>query len=155
TALWLHLLPTLGRVKVRMLQKGQVKALLADLLQRGWVKKIMRGGVAQEVRLPLRRGRVRIIYAALRAMLYAALDDGVIVANPAERLGRHLKLAPVPAVRQEEIKAMTREQLAAFLAAATASDARGEDRRLYPLLLLLARAGLRLGEAFALQWTDL
>jgi integrase len=88
-------------------------------------------------------------------MLYAAVDDGVIIANPAERLGRHLKLAPAPAARQEEIKAMTREQLAAFLAAATAPDARGEDRRLYPLLLLLARAGLRLGEALALQWADL
>jgi len=88
-------------------------------------------------------------------MLYAAVDDGVIIANPAERLGRHLKLAPAPATRQEEIKAMTREQLAAFLAASTAADARGEDRRLYPFFLLRARAGLRLGEAFALQWSDL
>ncbi len=155
TALRLHLLPTFGRVKVRLLQKGHIKTLLAELLQRGWVKKITKDGVTQEVRLPLRRGSVRIIHATLRAMLYAAVDDGVIVANPAERLGRHLKLVPAPATRQEEIKAMTREQLAAFLAAATAADAGGEDRRLYPFFLLLARAGLRLGEAFALEWPDL
>ena len=49
---------------------------------------------------------------------------------------------------------MTRVKLAAFLAAATAAEAQGEERRLYPFLLLLARAGLRLGEAFALQWPD-
>ena len=79
----------------------------------------------------------------------------MIVANPAQRLGRHLKLVPGPATHQAEIKAMTLKQLAAFLAAATAADARGEDRRLYPFLLLLARAGLRLGEAFAPEWPDL
>jgi len=80
---------------------------------------------------------------------------GVLVANPAERLGRHLKLVPGAATRQEEIKAMTRAQLAAFLAAATAAEAQGEERRLYPFFPLLARAGLRLGEGFALQWPDL
>ena len=155
TALRLYLLPAFGVVKVRLLQKGHIKTLLAELLQRGWIKKITKGGVTREVRLPLRRGSVRIIHATLRAMLYAAVDDGVIVANPVERLGRHLKLVPAAATRQEEIKAMTRAQLAAFLAAATAADAQGEDRRLYPFFLLLARAGLRLGEAFALQWPDL
>jgi hypothetical protein len=97
TALRLHLLPTFGRVKVRLLQKGPIKTLLAELLQRGWVKKITKDGVTQEVRLPLRRGSVRIIHATLRAMLYAAVDDGVIVVNPAERLGRHLKLVPARA----------------------------------------------------------
>ena len=88
------------------------------VLQRGWVKKITKDGVTREVRLPLRRGSVRIIHATLRAMLYAAVDDGVIVANPAERLGRHLKLVPAPATRQEEIKAMTRGSRR-LLAAAT------------------------------------
>jgi integrase len=94
TALRLHLLPTLGRVKIRLLQKGHIKTLLAELLQRGWIKDITEAGVAREVRLPLSRGSVRIIHATLRAMLYAAVDDGVLVANPAERLGRHLKLVP-------------------------------------------------------------
>ena len=83
------------------------------------------------------------------------VDDGVIVANPAECLRRHLKLVPASATRQEEIKAMTREQLASLLAAATVADARGEDRRLYPFFLLLARTGLRIGEVFALEWSDL
>jgi integrase len=45
---------------------------------------------------------------------------------------------------------MSSEQLAAFLKAAL----RPEHHRLYPLFLTLARAGLRPGEAFGLQWDD-
>ena len=45
---------------------------------------------------------------------------------------------------------MTRSQVGAFLVAA---DVLGP--RLAPLFLLMARTGLRLGEALALQWTDL
>ena len=44
---------------------------------------------------------------------------------------------------------MSPEQLSALLAAAE------QDARHYPLFLLLARTGLRPGEAFALQWGDL
>src|SRR2546422_11375878 len=82
----------------------------------------------------------------------AALDDGVRVANPADKLGRYLRLVPITAARQEEIKAFTRQQLAALLGAAMAPDATTHDRRHFPFFLCLARAGLRLGEVFALQW---
>jgi integrase len=129
----LHLVPRLGAMKLRLLQRGTIKALLADKLGRGQA-----------------RGSVRIMHATLRALLNAAIEDGVIAANPAARLGRSLRLVPVPAARQEQIKAFTRAQLAIFLLAA-----REHARRLYPLFLLLARAGLRLGEALALQWDDL
>ena len=44
---------------------------------------------------------------------------------------------------------MSPEELSALLAAAE------QDARHYPLFLLLARTGLRPGEAFALQWGDL
>ncbi len=136
-ALRLHLLPHLGGVKVRLLHKGQVKGVLAQKLTDG-----------------LSRSTVRIIHATLRAVLNAAVDDGIILANPAERLGRHLRLVSAPATRQEEIKAMTREQLAVFLTAAQAAPT-AHERRHAPLFLLMARTGLRLGEAFALQWDDL
>jgi len=127
-----HLLPELGHLKVRQLHKGQVKAFLARKLASG-----------------LSRATVRIIYSTLRAMLNAAVDDGVILANPATRLGRSFRLVTPPPARQEEIKAMTREQLAAFLTAAQ------QDRAYYPFFLLLARTGMRLGEGLALQWEDL
>jgi hypothetical protein len=39
-------------------------------------------------------------------MLNAALDDGVVLANPANKLGKVLRLARSKATRQEEIKAL-------------------------------------------------
>jgi hypothetical protein len=41
---------------------------------------------------------------------------------------------------------MTRDQMSAFLSATQAAT-RGYDRGYYPLFLLLARTGMRLGEA--------
>jgi site-specific recombinase XerD len=75
------------------------------------------------------------------------------VANPAERLGRHLRLVATATARQEEIKAMTRKQLASFLGV-SATAAKEYERSHYGLFLLLARTGMRLGEALALQWED-
>jgi integrase len=86
----------------------------------------------------------------LRALLNAAVDDGVLIANPADRLGRQLRLIVPKTARQEQIKAMSREQTEAMLFAAWENA-----RRLYPFFLTLVRAGLRLGEALALQWDDL
>jgi integrase len=130
-----HLLPTLGTLKVRQLQKGHLRAVLTAKLAAG-----------------LHRSTVNVIYYVLRATLNAAIDDGIILTNPADRLGRQLRLARAVTARQDEIKALTREQLARFLAAAE------HDRRhavLFFLFLLLARTGMRLGEALALNlWED-
>jgi integrase len=51
---------------------------------------------------------------------------------------------------QEEIKALDRAQVTVFLATTLETTS-----RLYPLFLTLARTGLRIGEALALQWSDL
>ncbi len=127
-----HLLPAFGKICVRDLTKGRIKDFLAAKIASG-----------------LSRNTVRIIHATLRAMLNAAVDDGVILANPANRLGRQLRLVTAPAARQQEIKAMTREQMARFLAAA-AHTVPG----MHALFLLMARTGVRLGEALALKWED-
>jgi integrase len=129
----LHLQPTLGNIRIRHLTRGRIKALLVGKLSVG-----------------LSRNSVRIIQAVLSAMLNSAVDDEVILANPASKLGRSLRLAAAPSLRQEQIKAMTREQLGAFL------KATAEEAPAYvPLFLTLARAGLRLGEALGLHWDDL
>ncbi len=93
---------------------------------------------------------VRLIHATLRAMFNAAVEDELRPDNPAARLGKQLRLVLPPKARQENIKAMDREQLAAFLTAAQT-----EAPRYAPLFLTLARTGLRLGEALALRWEDL
>jgi integrase len=128
----LHLLPTFRTVKLQHLQKGQIKAFLADKLAADFS-----------------RNTVRLLHSTLRAMLRAAVDDGVLVSNPAEKLGRHLHLVTPKATRQEEIKAMSRSQRQLFLAHAQ------EEARYAPLFHTMAGTGLRLGEALALQWNDL
>ena len=124
-----HILPAFGAIRVRQLVRGQVKEFLS-------------GKLASE----LSRNTVRIIHAALRAMLNAAIDDGVILANPADRMGRQFRLTTTAKDREQEIKAMDREQLACFLAAAKEMGG-----RYYALFFTLARTGLRLGEALALR----
>ena len=132
----LHLLPAFGKIKMRQLARGPIKEFLGEKLKAGYSQ-----------------NTVRLLLAALRALLNAAVEDGLILANPAARLGRALRLVTSPSARQERVKAMTREQLAAFLEACR-SHSHGHIRRLYPFFLVMARTGLRVGEALALQWAD-
>ncbi len=133
----LHLLPTFGQVPLRKVARGAIKSFLTDKLKSGYSA-----------------NTVRLILAAVRSLLNAAMDDGVIVANPAARLGRALRLVTPPSVRQEQVKALTREQLHLFLETAR-THPHAYIRRCFPLLLLMSRTGLRVGEALAVQWQDI
>jgi integrase len=128
----LHILPAFGTTKVRQIQRGRIHEWLAERITAGYA-----------------RESARIMQATLRAMLNAAIDDAVMVANPANGLARKLKLSMTAAHRQEEIKAMTREQVALFLA-----TAEREAPLLAALFLLLARTGMRIGEGLGLQWDE-
>jgi integrase len=128
-----HLLPVFGAVPIVRLHRAQFKDFLATKLA---------GGTSREY--------VKLILSVLHIVLEAAQDDEVIVVNPAAKLRKPFKLSKKTAVLPDEIKAMTRPQVAAFLAAADVLVP-----RLAALFLLLARTGLRLGEALALHWTDL
>lgn len=97
--LTLHILPRFGAVVVQRLDRGRIKLLLTDKLGNG-----------------LEKRTVRNIQAVLRVMLNAAIDDGLLSSNPAAKLGRTLKLITSKATRQEEIKALTKEQRHVFLA---------------------------------------
>lgn len=83
-------------------------------------------------------------------MLNAAIEDGLITANPAANLGRALKLTVSKSTRQEESKAMTKVQRQHFLATILQ-----QAPRYYPLFFVLAGTGERLGEALAIQDGDL
>jgi len=142
-----------GALRVRLLHRGQIRTFLTQKLDTGKVRTITQGGLTREVHEPLARNSVRIIHATLRIMLNAAIEDGLLVANPADKLGRTLRLVASSNVRQEEIKALTREQVSCFLAASAVIE--GSARRYHPFFMLLARTGMRMGEALALQWADL
>src|SRR6266508_4373724 len=131
----LHVIPAFGQVRLRELTRGMIRVLLAQKRASG-----------------LAKNSVRMIRATLSVMLSDAVDDGIILANPALNLGRRGRSRAdklSAADRTRTIRPMSQEQLGAFLAATK------EHTPVYaPLFLLLAHAGLRPGEAFALQWTD-
>jgi integrase len=80
-------------------------------------------------------------------VLSQAVDDGLLAANPAFRLGRYYRQAGFPKI---EIRPFTRDEAQQFLAAA-----REHAPREHPLFLTALRTGLRLGELLALQWGDI
>src|SRR5262245_10486262 len=127
-----HLLPKFGTTRVRDLQRGTVKAFLAAKLKTH------------------QPNSVRIMHATLRALLNAAIDDGLIVANVTDKLGRGLKLVTKPKVRQERIKAMDRAQRDAFLTTAARIEPWWA-----PMWEVQVLSGLRPGEVYALEEGDL
>jgi integrase len=134
--LTVHVIPILGSVPMQRLHRSQIRDFLAAKL-------------AIDGPNSLTKNTVRNIHATLRAMLRAAVDDGLLTNNPAEKLGRQLRLVTPKMTRQENIKAMTREQRQCFLA-----QAQQDSPHLYPLFATLAGTGMRLGEVVALQWND-
>jgi len=126
-ALRLHILPPLGELVLPSVTRTVVKNALANVLKAG-----------------LAPGTVRFVLAVLRSCLGAAVEDGLLLANPASGLARAIRLPKHP----RPVQALDAEQLARFL-----DTAETLALQLFPLFLTLARAGLRLGEALALDWS--
>ncbi|HJU10291.1 MAG TPA: site-specific integrase [Candidatus Binataceae bacterium] len=127
-----HIIPSFGEMKLRDLAPLHVKWLISEKRHAG-----------------LAKTTIRLIRGILCAMLNDAVDDGVLTRNPAQSLGRRKKAETMSQIeRDESIRPLSEEEVVSLLAAAPDHESR-------TLLRLLARAGLRPGEAIALQWTDL
>lgn len=135
TWIWrLHIRPTLGGTKLHAIDRKRVKALLAAKRAEG-----------------LSKASVRLIRATLAVMLADALDDGIITTNPMPGLTRRGRKGPDTITRidrEQTIRPMSPEQLAAFL------DATRDRQGVWTLFLTLADTGARPGEALALRWDD-
>jgi integrase len=136
--LQLHILPvaigagTFSDLPVATVRRPLVKALIAQQREHGYS-----------------RDSVRITLAVLSAMFEAAVEDDLLVANPAHRLRKRLRLGSSNEARAEAVRALSQDELdRALLAARTHSP------QLFPLYLTLARTGLRIGEALALDDID-
>jgi integrase len=132
----LHILPTLGRRHMREVRRPDVKRLLAEKRESG-----------------LSKNTCRLIRATLSAMFAEALEDELVKVNPATAGQRRRGSTAADGLSQTEkrkaIRPMSETDLARFLDAA-ASD---PDYEIY--FLLLARTGMRPGEAAALRWEDI
>jgi integrase len=127
-----HVLPAFGNTRLRKIGRGALKDVLVSKLEAGFA-----------------RDSVRAILSTMRSLLSDAVEDGVIAVNPAAGLGRKLRLTIPPQQRQEQIKAMTAEQLTAFVSAA-----KRVPLSYGALLWTLSFTGMRFGEGLGLQWND-
>jgi integrase len=90
---------------------------------------------------------IRLMVGALRTMLQEAVHEGLIVANPVTRLGKFYRSAkkiknridPFTIEELHQIEEKCKEKFPTY----------------YPFILCLARTGMRIGEAIALQWWDI
>jgi len=71
-----HLLPVLGHHQIRRIHRGHIRAFVASFLDEK----------------TLSRATIRLIVATLRVVLSAAVEDGLILTNPAFGIGRRMKL---------------------------------------------------------------
>lgn len=83
---------------------------------------------------------------AIAGILNLAIDDEMISVNPAHKLGKVIRSKSL----QLDIDPLNRNELSLLL-----DTFRKEFSRHYPMALTLARTGMRLGEAIALQWGDI
>ncbi len=125
----LFVLPKFGQMKLKSIERDQIKSWLADMSHQS-----------------LSKNTLRLMLATLRVILNHAIEDHLIDRNPADKLGRFAKTDKP----KREASAMTREEAQQFLQAVLELSP-----AYYPLFLVSLRAGLRRGELIALRWGDI
>jgi integrase len=125
-----HILPVFGNLEVTNINRGKVKNFLLEKVGAGYSKSYA--------------GQFKNV---ISGVLNKAVDDEVIQANPALQLGKNfLKVKD----NKNTINTLTSNELKHFL-----DTVEWHFSGAYPLFLLLARTGLRIGEALALKWDDI
>lgn len=135
----LYIGPRLGTRRVVDLRRSDVRDFLTTCRTAG-----VRGH-------QLAKDSVRLIYATLRAMLNAAVDDELVAGNVAAKLGKQLHLQRTKQERQAAVeqRVLDHDERCRLFEAI-----RRYGPHWYPLLLTYDRAGLRLGEGLALELDD-
>ncbi len=130
-----HLLPRFGDKWMSELARDEIKTFLVEL------------NAQINPRTGKRRYRPRSLKNVLKRLnviLNAAVDDGVIDANPAARVGKVFR--PKDDEPRPELS-FTEHELYRVL-----KCCKETHYHCFPLFLLMARTGLRSGEALALEW---
>ena len=124
-----HIMAVFGSMRVKDISRRTIKQFLQNHYQQGKAA-----------------STVNQMKSVISSILNLALEDEVILANPAHRLGK-IFTSKRP---NESINPLTRKELAAFL-----NTFKKHYPAHYPLALAIARTGMRIGEAIALQWGDI
>lgn len=135
--LWRYVIPLIGGVQLAQLTRERVKLMATELL----AMPAKTGGRALEGEAPALAPRtVKHALMALSAAMTEALDDGLIVRHPVQRI-------KVPKAASEERVMWTRADLWRFLDAT-------RDGEFVNLWTVAALTGVRPGEAAAVRWAD-
>jgi hypothetical protein len=123
-----HLLPALGAKRVNEITWEDPKVLITGLVEK-----------------KLAKCTIRNITACLCSVVSHAVEDRIIMQNPAAKLGRYFQEARVV---HEEIDRLTADEVPIFLAKARARDLRRWKGNLEycPLFLCAIHTGMRAGE---------
>jgi len=130
--LYNHVIKAFGDTPVDAITR---KAIRTFLIEKG------QGGYAPST--------VSHMKSCIAGILEVAIDDEVISVNPAHRIGKYQHNSNQLNEVNDGIKFLARSELSNLLSVFQAQFAAH-----YPLALLLARTGMRIGEAVALKWED-
>lgn len=126
----LHINPSLGARPIAAISRADCRDLLGKCRERG-----------------LKRASLLGVQRTLSAVLSQAVEDALIPANPAFRMGKHLRFADE---QPAAIQPFTHSEAHRFLEVVM------ERQPEYHAFFLCAlRTGMRLGELLALQWGDI
>ncbi|MCM2257354.1 MAG: site-specific integrase [Vicinamibacteria bacterium] len=129
-----HVTPVLGPLTIGAVTASHVRDLVGMKLREGLAKKT-----------------VLNIARTLHACLATAVEDGLIVRNPAaSSKGRKTLLRRSRAEKREKVKAFTPEQLRLLLDTCAA-----KAPRYWLIFRLMSLTGMRPGEAMALKWSSI
>jgi integrase len=124
-----HWLPAIGHLALADITRAHIRTVIPAKLRDG-----------------MKPATARLLLDVLKSCLNTAVEDELIGKNPAARAGKMLFTDK----RAKKIDALSRGVLAFLLQ--TAAE---KIPQAYPIVLLLARTGMRIGEALALQIDDL
>ena len=124
-----HIKPVLGKTKIQKIEKREVVKLQQDLSKK--LSASMTNGVI----------------VVLKTVLNAAIDDEIIVKNPAANV-KPLRTDDRPKASETIHRALTREEQQAFIQEA-------KQEWLYEFFCFSLCTGMRLNEIVALKWQDI
>ena len=125
-----HVYPTLSKIRIDQISRGDIRKLLLKIHSRGYS-----------------RSTVCLVRDVINGVLNHAIDDEIIAHNPAAGIIKKLNLARN---KGESVDPFTHEEVAVFL-----EVCREHFRQYYPFFLCAFRTGARLGELLALEWGDI
>jgi integrase len=125
----LHIIPVIGSQTIGSVARADCRKVLAECRKKA-----------------LKVASIQGVQRTLSSVLSQAVEDALLPANPAFRMGRHVRKGDEP---RREIHPLTRDEAQTFL---TTVEKHWPD--FYNFFLCALRTGMRLGELLALQWGD-